>query len=141
MKRRQIRVDAVTGQGNELIQQGAKAIVEPDLTDLGRRWSEVNDQLIRYRSPSQGAISYPDRGMSRTTRIVTVTTTTDVARSAEQSIADLQQVLREISQIKILIRSPELHGKEFEDFSKKEEILKVIGKSLIVLLRNRVDDI
>ncbi|KAJ8315397.1 hypothetical protein KUTeg_007547 [Tegillarca granosa] len=130
MKRRQLRVDAVTGQGNELIQQGAKAIVEPDLSDLGNRWSEVNDQLIRYRGPSQAAISYPERGMSRTTRIVTVTTTTDVGRSAEEYIADLQQVLREISQIKILIRSPELHGKEFEDFSKKELILKKIKESI-----------
>lgn len=124
-KRRQSTFSAITKKGEELCQEGAHDITEPELHLLSRRWNEVNNQVVSHRSPVRD-ISVADKASPVwTARSPSLSPSRQVSLSTERFSSDLQQLLIEISHVQDTLRSPELHGKEFTDLSQQDILLKV----------------
>lgn len=124
-KRRQTTFSAIAKKGEELCQEGAHDITEPELHLLSRRWNEVNNQVVSHRSPVRD-VSVADKASPVwTARSPSLSPSRQVSMSTERFSLDLQKLLKEISHVQNTLRSPELHGNEFTDLSQQDILLKV----------------
>ena len=137
MRKREREMESLRQQVMTLEDSGAKGIVSPELQKLERRWHNMNTQMLRYRQPNvaNGDVEETNGNshMTRTSFNVVSTTVTRTAanvRSPTQFIHDVQRVLADISDIQKRLDSPELHGRDFEEFQQQEQILQV-GVSLL----------
>lgn len=135
LRKRQTNFSAITRKGEQLCLEGASEITEPELHNISRRWNEVDNKIISYRSPVHD-VSVPDKASpvwaSRPTSLSP--SRKDSSSSPSRFMLDLQKLLDEISHIRNTLRSPELHGKEFQDLSQQDAILKVCFIFLALLM-------
>ncbi|XP_041352153.1 dystrophin-like isoform X2 [Gigantopelta aegis] len=139
MRKRQREMESLRQQVVALEDSGAKAIVSPELQKLERRWQDMSSQMMRYRQPSVtngDLLDGTSGGNSHVTRTsfnvvsTTVTRTAANVRSPTQFILDIQKVLAEISEIQKRLDSHELHGSDFEEFQKQEQILLAVREAI-----------
>ena len=128
LKRRQRDVDSLRHQGHSLSDKGAGAIVEPEINRIRQRWNDINSQVSAIQYP---AITLDGRGnenqITRTTYTVVQSSSTRAGspKSSSQMIVDIRRLSDQVADINRQITGPELGGKEFDEFSKQEDILKV----------------
>ncbi|XP_063403799.1 dystrophin-like isoform X1 [Mytilus trossulus] len=141
LRKRQTNFSAITRKGEQLCLEGASEITEPELHNISRRWNEVDNKIISYRSPVRD-VSVSDKASPVwTSRPSSLSSSRkESSSSPSRFMLDLQKLLDEISHIQNTLRSPELHGKEFQDLSQQDAILKRV-KSDLQKLNNRVEKI
>ena len=150
VSRRQEDVENLNRQGDSLRASGGASHVNQTLVQLNHRWHNLRTQFAQYQpaegAPSQDlvdATSVPSTEVAMETStaetqvtretVVTVTTTTTTAVSSQlvfsespsQFIDCLQRLTTVIEDIAAELRSPVLHGRQYEDFSTQEDKLKV----------------
>lgn len=119
MKRRRRDVDSLNRQGEELKERGAAAIVDSDIAKLNKRLHDVGSQLAQYQRPAITASSPAVNFMSG------AVTRSAAGLTPVQFIAEVQRLLVQIHDLQLQLASPQLSGRDFEDFSKQEDKLKV----------------
>lgn len=102
--------------------EGANEITEPELDYLSKRWNDVDKRCVTYRHKKQD-VSVADKVIS--VRSQNVSSRKDSSPYPSQFTLDLQSLMDKISHIQSSLRSPELHGNEYEDLSQQDAILKV----------------
>ncbi|XP_069136952.1 dystrophin-like isoform X1 [Argopecten irradians] len=132
LKRRQSKVDSISQKGEELRQEGAAAILEPELAGLNKRLADVSNQVVRYRQPVTEETTHADSAfISRSRAPVMLTSPTATSgRSPAQFLDSLHKILDQIANIQGMLRSPELHSKDFENLSQQERLLKKVKEAL-----------
>ncbi|KAL5009782.1 hypothetical protein ScPMuIL_012087 [Solemya velum] len=128
LKRRHREVELINQRGEDLREQGAGPVVDPQLLQLNRRWLDTSNQLMQFRPAAVTASSSDNHVTTTTFSIVatTVTRTTAVANTSSQFSQQVKRILNQISNIREQLDAPEFLGKEFEDVSKQGEMLKAV---------------
>lgn len=128
LKRRQRDLDTLRQQAQPLHDKGASALVEPDIDRLQRRWQDVNSQVAMVTYPPITMEPAVTEGqVTRTTYTVVQSSVTRASspRSTSQIKIDIRRLSDQIADINRQLTGPELGGKDFDDFTKQEDILKV----------------
>lgn len=132
LKRRQRDVDSLNKIGGELKDKEALELVEPELLKLNKRWHDIRSQSLLYRHPIDStavvAATSSESLISRTTASVVssgISKSATGVKTPSQYIDEVKGVLTDILKVQQLLHSQELTGRDFEDFSKQEDKLKV----------------
>ncbi|KAI8520841.1 hypothetical protein Bbelb_005950, partial [Branchiostoma belcheri] len=119
LQRKQEDLDTLNRKAEELKQQGAKPVVEPQLIHINRRWKDIENQFQQYHRPVQFS--------TVTTETITMENHEDRRRGAAlrlRLLAEINKILFHIADIELQLASPELNAGDYEDFSKQEDKLK-----------------
>lgn len=136
LRRRQRDLDTLRQQGQPLQERGAGSIVEPEVSRLSRRWQDVNNQVATIQYAPLSLTSEEGQGqVTRTTYTMVQQSVTRASppKSTTQIKVDIRRLSDQITDINRQLTGPELGGKDFDDFSKQEDILKVIFRNQAVL--------
>ena len=127
-------MDDLNKIGGELKDKEALELVEPELLKLNKRWHDIRSQSLLYRHPIDStavvaATSTSSESLiSRTTASVVssgVSKSATGGKTPSQYIEEVKGILSDILKVQQLLHSQELTGRDFEDFSKQEDKLKV----------------
>lgn len=137
LKRRQRDLDTLRQQAQPLHEKGAGALVEPDISRLQHRWQDISNQVAMIQYPPislEPAVT--DGQVTRTTYTVVQSSVRRASspRSSSQIKVDIRRLSDQIADINRQLTGPELGGKDFDDFTKQEDILKVILLKLYQIL-------
>ncbi|XP_052832324.1 dystrophin isoform X2 [Octopus bimaculoides] len=148
LKRRQRDVDSLNRSGEELKGKEALEIVEPELLKLNRRWQDLRSQSLQCRHALDSGTTATVAAVA-SEKAITKTTLTAVSSHLSKSILnsktssqytnELKEILRSISAVQQQLSSQELTGRDFEDFSKQEDKLKIVKESLDGIQKNIQD--
>lgn len=128
LKRRQRDLDLLRQQAVPLQEKGAAALVDPEINRLQRRWQDINNQVAMVQYPADSVDATPiDGQVTRTTYTVVQSSVARASspKSSSQIKIDIRRLSDQISDINRQLTGPELGGKDFDDFTKQEDILKV----------------
>lgn len=126
-------MDSLNRSGEELKGKEALEIVEPELLKLNRRWQDLRSQSLQYKHALDSGTTATVAAVA-SEKAITKTTLTAVSSHLSKSILnsktsqytnELKEILRSISVVQQQLSSQELTGRDFEDFSKQEDKLKV----------------
>ncbi|XP_053396069.1 dystrophin-like isoform X7 [Mercenaria mercenaria] len=129
LKRRQRDLDTLRQQAQPLHDKGAGALVEPDIDRLQRRWHDVNSQVAMIQYPPVSVEPAVTEGqVTRTTYTVVQSSVTRASspRTSSQIKVDIRRLSDQIADINRQLTGPELGGKDFDEFTKQEDILQGI---------------
>ncbi|XP_052810329.1 dystrophin-like isoform X2 [Mya arenaria] len=129
LKRRQRDLDTLRTQGQPLQERGAGAIVEPEVNRLQRRWQDVNNQVAMIQYPPVPMVTDNTQNqVTRTTYTVVQSSVTRASspKSTSQIKVEIRRLSDQIADINRQLTGPELGGKNFDEFSKQEDILQGI---------------
>ena len=121
-------MDSVRQQGQSLTDRGAGVIVEPEVTRLRQRWNDINSQVSAIQYPAAITVDprLNENQITRTTyTVVQSSTRAGSPKSSSQMIVDVRRLSDQVADINRQLTGPELGGKEFDEFTKQEDILKV----------------
>ena len=128
LSRRRRDLDTVRQQGQSLTDKGAGIIVEPELSRLRQRWNDINSQVSAIQYPAIALEQRPNENqVTRTTYTVVQSSSTRAGspKSSSQMIVDIRRLSDQVADINRQLTGSELGGKEFDEFTKQEDILKV----------------
>ncbi|XP_078699235.1 dystrophin-like isoform X12 [Branchiostoma floridae x Branchiostoma belcheri] len=136
LQRKQEDLDTLNRKAEELKQQGAKPVVEPQLIHINRRWKDIENQFQQYHRPVQFSTVTTETITMENVSMVSVTsmrTAGEGRPSASDFLAEINKILFHIADIELQLASPELNAGDYEDFSKQEDKLKAIKEQLDTL--------
>ena len=129
LSRRRRDLDSIRQQGQSLTDRGAGIIVEPEISRLRQRWNDINSQVSAIQYPPAITLDARanDNQITRTTYTVVQSSTTRAGspKSSSQMIVDIRRLSDKVADINRQLTGSELGGKEFDEFTKQEDILKV----------------
>lgn len=126
MKRRQRDLDTLRGQGQPLQDKGAGAVVGSEIARLQRKWQDVHDQVAMIQYPPV-TVETGEGEITRTTFTVVQSSANRAGspKSTSQMTVDIRRLSDQIADINRQLEGRELGGKDFDEFTKQEDILKV----------------
>ncbi|XP_052240299.1 dystrophin-like isoform X2 [Dreissena polymorpha] len=135
LRRRQRDLEALHKQGQQLREQGAAAIAEPEIERLQRQWQDISNHVAMIQYPPVTMAAGDPQGHGQVTRTTTTVVQSNITRagsprSAAQFKVDARRLSDQIADINRQLTGPELGGKDFDDFTKQEDILKEVQKRL-----------
>ena len=107
--------------------------VEPELNRLQARWNDVSNQVAMIQYPVDTA-ELKDGQVTRTTYTVVQSSVTRASspKTSSQVIVDIRRLSDQVSDINRQLMGPELGGRDFDEFTKQEDILQVINFLLFI---------
>ncbi|XP_067848895.1 dystrophin isoform X13 [Heptranchias perlo] len=121
-------LNAVCRQAQSLSKEGAAKALELHLFQLNKRWREIENKFAQYRR-----LNYAQIQNIYEENIVTVLTERILPETSyvpSAYLAEIRQLHQAVSDVEVLLNSPELQAKDFEDFSKQEDCLKNVKGNL-----------
>ncbi|XP_048458785.1 dystrophin isoform X4 [Rhincodon typus] len=121
-------LNAVCRQAQSLSKKGAAKALELQLIQLNKRWNDIESKFVQYRR-----LNYPQIQSIYEENIVTVLTEGILPEPSyvpSTYLAEIRQLHQAVCDVEVLLNSPELQAKDFEDFSKQDACLKNIKRSL-----------
>ena len=133
LKRRQRDLDTLRVQGQPLQDKGAGAVVGSEVARLQRKWQDVHDQVAMIQYPPV-TLETGEGEITRTTFTVVQSSGNanragSPTKSTSQITVDVRRLSDQIADINRQLDGRELGGKDFDEFTKQEDILKVGEKS------------
>eukprot|EP00058_Branchiostoma_floridae_P013393 XP_002598881.1 hypothetical protein BRAFLDRAFT_90093 [Branchiostoma floridae] len=128
LQHKQEDLDRLNRRAEELKQQGAKPVVEPQLIHINRRWKDIENQFQQYHRPVQFSTVTTETITTENVSMVSVTSMRSAGEgrpSASDFLAEINKILFHIADIELQLASPELNAGDYEDFSKQEDKLKI----------------
>ncbi|XP_067896656.1 dystrophin isoform X2 [Heterodontus francisci] len=121
-------LNSVCRQAQSLSKKGAAKALELQLIQLTKRWSDIESKFAQYRRLNIAKIqsTYEEN-------IVTVLTERILPETSyvpSTYLAEIRQLHQAVCDVEVLLNSPELQAKDFEDFSKQDACLKNIKRNL-----------
>ncbi|KAJ6667635.1 hypothetical protein lerEdw1_016756 [Lerista edwardsae] len=127
LEKKKEELNAVQRQADRLSKEGAAKAVEPTLIQLSKRWRDIESKFAHFRRLNYAQIQTV---YEETTVLMTEGVTVETSYVPSAYLAEILQLLQDLSDVEDLLNSPSLQGRDCEDLVRQEECLKKIKENL-----------
>ncbi|XP_069746216.1 dystrophin isoform X6 [Narcine bancroftii] len=124
-------LSALYRQAQSLSKKGAVKALELQLLQLNKRWNQIESKFAQFRR-----LNYAPNPNIYEESIVTMLSERIVPEPSyvpSAYLAEIRQLHQAVCDVEVLLNSPELQAKDFEDFSKQDVCLKNVKRQLETL--------
>lgn len=134
LEKKKADYDNLNKNADDLSNKGARPVVEPTWLELTRRWHEIETRFLQYRRPvAEDVIVEESVGDVQANFSLEKEMPPEKPQQVEEYRHDLQKLRDDILQLEKDLNSPQLNGSAFDNFSEKEDKLKVSTFYFIIL--------
>ncbi|XP_062906974.1 dystrophin isoform X1 [Mobula hypostoma] len=121
-------LNALYRQAQSLSKKGAGKALELQLLQLNKRWNHIESKFAQFRRLNYAPIlsTYEEQIVTvRSERILP-----EPSYMPSTYLTEVHQLHKAVCDVALLLKSPELQAKDFEDFSKQDASLKNVKRQL-----------
>ncbi|XP_053311034.1 dystrophin isoform X1 [Spea bombifrons] len=127
LEKKKEEMKALNRQAESLSKDGAAKAVEPTLIQLNKRWREIESKFAPFRRLHYAQIQTVHE---ESTRPMLERMKVDAANVPSAYMTEIARLLQSIAEVELLLHSPSLSKREYEDLAKQEECLKTVKEGL-----------